>query len=106
MERMLVVLVALASLIAPAAPARLRVVPGSHLQSHALNRVSIPHFDTWNGIGPLGDDPLAQVRSILDMYDRHDREARVAGADAEDTALLEVSAGAKAGTKAGVGKVH
>ena len=109
------------ALLAPTEQARrVRNVPGLHLRANAMNRVSIPHFDTWNGIGPLGEDPLAQVRSIIDMYDRHDRlragakelgaGAAAGGGDDATTSLLEVSqgvaAGAGAGAGAGGGKVH
>ena len=105
------------ALLAPTEQARrVRNVPGLHLRANAMNRVSIPHFDTWNGIGPLGEDPLAQVRSIIDMYDRHDRlragakelgaGAAAGGGDDATTSLLEVSQGVAAGAGAGVGKVH
>ena len=71
---------------------------GVELQAHAKNRISlhrpqhVPSFLEWDGAAVLehDDDPLKQVRPLLDLQDSQN----------DETALVEV------GASAGVGKVH
>lgn len=73
--------------------------PGSEHHAHTNNQMSmirpqhVPSFMEWDGaVLEHDDDPLKQVRALLDLQE----------SQKDETALVEVDAGAGAG----VGKVH